>query len=135
MTKMMLTRKGFLGAAAGGTLLLLLQACGGGGDDGASGKDTGGAAGGTGGSAAPSEQSCGANGSAIASNHGHSVTIPVADLDSTSDKTYSIQGAASHDHQITLTVAQLQALKAGKEVTVTSTTTFSHEHGVTTSCA
>ena len=120
---MSITRKRFLEAAAGGTILLILQACGGGGDSAP--------AGGGGGS---SPQSCGAGDAAISGNHGHQVTIPLADLDSTVDKTYDIQGTASHDHQITLTVAQLQMLKAGQTVTVGSTTTLSHAHNVTTGC-
>ena len=121
---MSITRKRFLEAATGGTILLILQACGGGGDS----SPTGGGGGGG------SPQSCGASGTGISGNHGHSVTILVADLDSPTDKTYDIQGSASHDHQITLTVAQLQMLKAGQTVTVGSTTTLSHAHNVTTGC-
>lgn len=123
MTKTMMTRKGFLGAAAGGTILLLLQACGGGDDNDEAATTT------------TASKSCGANGAAIAGNHGHTLSIPAADLDSTTSKTYSIQGAATHDHLVTLTVAQLQALKAGQQVSVTSTTDFSHNHVVTITCA
>lgn len=127
MKRVTLTRKQFLGAASGGTLLLLLQACGGGGSGySATPAPTGSSSGIT---------SCGASGSAIAGNHGHMLAIPLADLDSTTDKTYSIQGTANHDHQITLTVAQLQSLKAGQPVVVTSTTTLSHNHDVTNTCA
>ena len=60
---------------------------------------------------------------------------PVADLDSTVDKTCDIQGTASHDHTIALTVAQLQMLKEGQMVTVGSTTRLDHAHDVTTGCA
>jgi len=120
---MSITRKRFLEAATGGTILLILQACGGGGDSTYGG-----------GQGVSSPQSCGASGSAISGNHGHQLTIPLADLDSTVDKTYDIQGTAGHDHQITLTAAQLQMLKAGQTVTVGSTTTLSHAHNVTTGC-
>lgn len=126
MSKTMMTRKGFLGAAAGGTILLLLQACGGGDDDAAPATNTGGGT-------TPSK-TCGANGTAIAGNHGHVLSIPAADLDSSTDKTYSIQGSSGHDHLVTLTVAQLQALKAGQMVSATSTTDFQHNHVVTVSC-
>jgi hypothetical protein len=123
MTKTMLTRKEFLGAATGGTILLLLQGCGGGGDSNSNPAPS-----------PPAAMTCGASGSAIAGNHGHSLSIPVADLDSPTDKTYSIQGSAGHDHQITLTVAQLQALKTHQQVMVTSTTVSAHNHVVTSSC-
>ena len=72
---------------------------------------------------------------AISGNHGHSLSIAAADLDSTTAKTYSIQGAATHDHLVTLSPAQLATLKAGGSVTVTSTTTLAHDHAVTITCA
>jgi hypothetical protein len=111
-----ISRKQFLGALGSGTMLLWLQACGGGGDD--DGGDDG--------------LSCGA--SAITSNHGHTLTIDEADLDSSTDKTYSIMGTASHDHSVTFTVAQLGMLKNGQSVTVTSSTGSGHTHDVTVSC-
>jgi hypothetical protein len=122
MTKTM-TRKGFLGAATGGAILLLLQACGGGGDD------NNGTPPGT----APSQ--CGSGDAGISGNHGHTLSIPLADLDSAVDKTYSIAGSSSHDHTVTFTPDQLKQLKAGQTVTVGSSTTFQHAHNVTPSCA
>ena len=107
---MKMTRKEFLGAAGSGTIVLLLQSCGGGG-----GSNT---VGGT------VQSGCGSTGAAISGNHGHSLTIAMADLDSTTDKTYSIMGTATHDHTITLTVAQLRALKAGQGATVNSKLQF-----------
>lgn len=118
-TKM--TRKGFLGAAAGGTVLLLLQACGGGdgGDD-----------------AQPNGlMGCTSAGAAISGNHGHALSIPAADLESASARTYSIQGSSDHNHTITLSPAQLASLKARQAVTVTSSTDFAHDHGVMITCA
>lgn len=76
---------------------------------------------------------CGAAGTEIAGNHGHELVIPAADLDSTTDKTYSIMGTAGHDHMVTFTVAQLGMLKAKTPVTVTSTSSV-HTHAVTASC-
>jgi hypothetical protein len=119
---MTITRKEFLSAAAGGTVLLLLQSCGGGGGDG--GDDP-----------PPSGQSCGASGSAIAGNHGHTLSIPSADLDATTDQTYDIAGTANHGHSVTFTPEQLESLKAGESVMVTSTTVSAHDHVVTASCA
>lgn len=115
-----MTRKQFLGALGGSTVVLWLQACGGGGGD---------AGGGGGGNAG-----CGASGADISGNHGHSLTIDEADLDSTTDKTYNIMGSANHDHTVTFTVAQLGMLKNGQSVTVASSSSASHTHNVTASC-
>ena len=122
-----ISRKQFLGALGSGTVVLWLQACGGGGggygDGGGGGGGGGGGAGGL---------SCGA--STITNNHGHTLTIDEADLDSTTDKTYSIMGTASHDHTVTFTSAQLGMLKSGQSVTVTSSTGSGHTHDVTAKC-
>ena len=122
-----LNRKQFLGAVGSGSVVLWLQACGGGGsgygDDGGGGGGGGGA------------QSCGASGTAIEANHGHSLTIPEADLSSSTDKTYNIMGSASHDHTVTFTASQLAQLKAGQSVVVTSSVTSGHQHEVTAHCA
>ena len=121
---MSITRKDFCGGLAGGSVLLLLQACGGGGSD---------YGGGT-----PAPAACGAT--AIANNHGHALTIARADLDALVDKTYDIRANADHNHTVTFTPAQLQALKAGMSVMVTSTTGISpvvmvtHTHLVTSGC-
>jgi len=129
-----MTRKRFLQGAAGGTVVLLIQSCGGGGGGGgATTMTTGG--GYAGGMMPPT--ACGAD--AITNNHGHALSIPVADLDSTTDKVYSIAGTAGHDHTITLTAAQLATLKSGGSVTVTSTVTNAapfgaHSHDVTLAC-
>jgi hypothetical protein len=117
---MTITRKAFLGAGAAGTVLLLLQGCGGGGDD----DDD-----------PPPAQSCGASGAAIAGNHGHVLSIPQPDLDSMTNRTYDITGSANHGHSVTFTPAQLQLLKAGQSVMLTSSTNSAHEHVVTASCA
>jgi hypothetical protein len=126
---MTITRKRFLGAAAGSTIVLWLQACGGG-DDADPPAPAPAPPPGPGGGALQ----CGSTGTAIAGNHGHALTIAAADLDSPTNQTYSIAGAANHTHSVTFTPAQLQALKAGQSVTVTSTTDASHEHSVTASC-
>ena len=119
---MTITRKQFLGATSAGSVLLLLQGCGGGdyGDDNNN---------------PPPAQACGATGAAIAGNHGHTLSIARADLDSTVNRTYDITGTADHPHSVTFTPAQLQSLKAGQRVAVTSTTVEVHEHVVTASCA
>ncbi|HEV8689697.1 MAG TPA: hypothetical protein VGQ91_05330 [Ideonella sp.] len=128
---MKLTRKQFLGSLGSGTVLLWLQACGGGGGGGYGG---GGGGGGMGGGYGGGGLMCGATGAAISGNHGHTLTINEADLDSTTDKTYNIMGTAGHNHTVTFTAAQLGMLKGGQMVTVASTTTSGHMHDVTANC-
>ena len=81
----------------------------------------------------PAALSCGAT--AISDNHGHTLTIPAADVDSTVVKMYSIAGVADHGHTITLTPAQLAQIKGMTSVTVTSSVDLSHFHSVTVNCA
>ena len=70
-------------------------------------------------------------------NHGHALEIPAADLDSLTDKSYSIQGTATHDHPFTLTAANLARLKAGQTILVVTTgVALEHTHDVSGgSCA
>ena len=119
---MNITRKGFVGALTGGTVLLLLKGCGGGGSDGAYGGGT--------------VLVCGASGIAIAGNHGHVLAIRRAELDSLTDKSYTITGSSDHAHTVVFTPLQLQQLKLGAVVQVTSTSGASaaypaHMHAVT----
>jgi hypothetical protein len=84
-------------------------------------------------------QPAGLRAETITSNHGHTLAVPIADLDATTDKVYSIAGTAGHDHTITLTAAQLAMLKSGGVVTVTSSVTNApvygtHSHDVTVAC-
>jgi len=126
-----ITRKGFLGAAAGGTVLLFLQACGGGGGDYGSAPAPAPAPPPP---APPPSGQCTPASAVIASNHGHVLAIPAADLDSATDKSYGIQGSGTHDHTVTFTAGLLQMLKNGQTVMATSTQTNSHTHSVTVSC-
>ena len=117
------SRKRFIETVASGGALLLFSSCGGGGSGYGSG---------AGGNPMPAS-SCTPD---IAGNHGHVLAIAVADLDSGIDKTYNIQGSATHSHNVTFTVAQLRQLKAGDGVSVMSTPGSSdgHTHEVTVSC-
>ena len=118
-----MNRKDFCASLVGTTVTLWLQGCGGGGYS----------SGGT-----TSGSTCGASGTDISANHGHSLTILKADLDSTTDKTYTLSPSVDgHVHGVTFTVAQLGNLKAGTPVSVTSTTTAAsaayggtHNHSV-----
>ncbi len=81
----------------------------------------------------PGGLSCGAT--AISANHGHTLAVPEADLDSLTNKTYSIRGSGDHDHTVVLTPAQLQLIKVKTAVLVNSSTEMAHFHEVTVNCA
>jgi VCBS repeat-containing protein len=117
-----ITRKRFIELFSGASALLVLHGCGGGSD--------------YGGAPAPAPMPSSGCADTISANHDHALTVPVADLDSATAKTYSIMGAAAHDHQVTFSPAQLQQLKAGTAVNVTSTAFpgDGHSHGVTVTC-
>lgn len=116
---MKMTRRQFLGTAALGTAV---AACGGGGGDdgGGTGKD------------------CVMNGTSaqISSNHGHTITVSMADVMAAADKTYDITGSAAHSHSVTVTAANFASLMNNPDgsVMVTSTTGDAHTHTVTILC-
>jgi hypothetical protein len=113
----MLTRKAFLVQLAGGGWAL--SGCGGG--------DSGGAP-----APAPSPQNT-CSSTNITANHGHVLVIPRADLDSTTSRTYDIQGSSAHSHSVTFSATQLAQLKTGQPVTVTSSLN-GHTHDVSGPC-
>lgn len=114
---MQIDRKQFLGITLGTGAAWALQACGGGGYSGGS----------------TPTSSCSA---AIGTNHGHTLTITVTDLESAADKIYDIAGSADHTHSVSLTLSQLSSLKSGISVSVTSTPggVDNHSHVVNASC-
>lgn len=80
---------------------------------------------------------CLANGtqSSIGTNHGHTLQVSVADVQSGAEKQYSIQGSSGHSHNITVSSANFDSLKSNQQIQVTSSTGDSHTHSVTISCA
>lgn len=119
----MVTRTEFLAQLAGGGWVLLMAGCGGGGSDSNAGVQA----------PAPAP-AAGCSATLVTNNHGHTLSIPAADLNSTVAMSYSIQGTADHPHQITFSAAQLAQLKAGQAVTVTSSAAQGHTHDVTETC-
>jgi hypothetical protein len=122
-----ISRKRFCASMAGATVTLWLQGCGGGGggyDGGSNPPPTGSTA-------------CGAGVGNITGNHGHTLTILKADLDSTVNKTYTLGAATTdgHIHTVSFTPTQLASMKTGGTVTVTSTTNVGHSHDVAASVA
>jgi hypothetical protein len=99
----------------------LLVGCGGGGGD-------------SGGSMPPPAPGSGCTAS-ISGNHGHVLSIPTADLDSTTARTYDIQGSATHTHSVTFSAAQLAQLKSGQQVSVVTTIGDGHDHVIDERCA
>ena len=82
----------------------------------------------------PAALSCGAT--AIAGNHGHSLSIPETDVDSTVAIVYNIMGTADHNHLVTLSAAQLAQIKGKTAVVVTSSMAGDgHTHQVTVNCS
>lgn len=117
---MTISRKRFVQAVAGGSALLVFHGCGGGGSYGGGGMTQ--------------TSSCTPT---ISANHGHVLSIAVADLDSPTAKIYDIMGTnTTHTHSVTFSTTQLQQLKAGTMVTVTSgpAATDGHTHPVAVSC-
>ena len=71
----------------------------------------------------------------IAANHGHSLSVPFADLESQTSKTYNIEGVADHDHTVTITASQFQSLLEGESLQLSSSSGSGHSHSITVSCA
>ena len=66
-------------------------------------------------------------------NHSHKITVIGADVDNPpAEKIYTSDGA-SHQHTVTLKKADLQAIKKGQEITITSSSagTTAHTHKFT----
>jgi hypothetical protein len=138
-----MTRGGFVRlmvfGLGGATLGSALSSCGSTSSDDAGAGGGGGTGGGTaaggGGGTATGCSATGAHDTLITNNHGHSVMVPKGDFSASGDRTYDIQGSATHTHSITLTEAHRSALVQGTTVTVTSTSGSAHTHDVTVSCA
>ena len=72
----------------------------------------------------------------ISQNHGHAILVPIADLDSSIAKTYSIRGMSDHGHDVKLEPSDFAELKAGLSVNKTSDFAGqTHDHKVAILCA
>lgn len=111
---MNIDRKEFLVWFSAGAATLLVRGCGGGGS-----------------SSPQAAAGCTAD---ISANHGHVLSLPAADLDALTPRTYDIQGGATHTHSVTFSAAQLAQLKAGAMVTVTTSVADAHQHTITEAC-
>jgi hypothetical protein len=84
---------------------------------------------------APPAMVCSSTSATISGNHGHTATVPGADVAAGVEKSYNIQGGSMHPHTIIVTAAMFTMLKAGQSVVVASSTDAMHTHNVTVSCA
>jgi len=122
---MTMTRKDFLrsivGAGVGAVGVAALAGCGG--DDG-------------GGGATPDAPAavCTTPTAAIQGNHGHTLTVSLADVTAGVDKTYDITGTSAHAHSVTVTAADFTMIKAGTTRMVVSTSGGGHTHPVNVMC-
>ncbi|MCB0834048.1 MAG: hypothetical protein KDC45_11340 [Bacteroidetes bacterium] len=73
---------------------------------------------------------------AIASNHGHTLSISKDDVAAGLSKSYSIQGSAGHNHTVTLAPADFMNLASNLSISVTSSPPEGggHTHKISVSC-
>jgi hypothetical protein len=69
----------------------------------------------------------------VSNNHGHILTIPVADIVAGVDKDYVTGGTTTHCHVVTVTSADFAMLRSGGVVRVVSCNNTEHEYAL--SCA
>lgn len=68
-------------------------------------------------------------------NHGHALTVSLADVTAGAEKTYALTAASGHAHTVTLGADDMKGLLAGKVVRTKSTTDRGHAHRVVARCA
>ncbi|MDX2088342.1 MAG: hypothetical protein SFX73_10855 [Kofleriaceae bacterium] len=121
---MTMTRKQFLksvlGVGVGAVGVAAIAGCGG--DDGG------------GGTTVDAANVCTSPATNIASNHGHTINVSLADVDAAANKTYDISGSGGHAHSVTITAAQFAQIKSGRTLTIESTSGGGHTHSVTVMC-
>ena len=81
--------------------------------------------------------SCVLNGTVvtIASNHGHVLVVPAADVEAATQKIYHIQGTAAHDHTVTVSAANFNQLKNDPTSSVMVVSSAPNAHLITIICA
>ncbi len=73
--------------------------------------------------------------STISGNHGHAITVTVAEIQAAADKTYDVTGQSAHSHSYSLSAADYAALAKGTSVTHTTSDGGGHTHTITILCA
>ncbi|MCA9536491.1 MAG: hypothetical protein KC593_22565 [Myxococcales bacterium] len=67
----------------------------------------------------------------ISANHGHVLTVPLADLRAGVEKSYGIAGTAGHNHTVTLSAADFALISTEGTLTKSTTVASGHSHTVT----
>lgn len=67
----------------------------------------------------------------VSANHGHSVAITAAELQTGNSLSLDIRGSATHPHRIQVSAAEVVAIRGGQRVSVNSSTDDAHNHAVT----
>lgn len=67
----------------------------------------------------------------ISANHGHVLTVPLADLRAGVEKSYDIAGTAGHNHTVTLSAADFALISTEGTLTKSTTVASGHSHTVT----
>jgi hypothetical protein len=70
----------------------------------------------------------------VGRNHGHVLTVTLADVMAGAEKTYDLKGKSGHTHAVTLSADDMKSLQEGKIVR-TKSTTHGHAHYVLVRCA
>lgn len=77
---------------------------------------------------------CSSIGVRITSNHGHTLEVPLADVEAGVEKTYTLADNGNHEHTVVVTAAQFADIASGSVVTARSNVFGSHSHGVEVTC-
>lgn len=80
--------------------------------------------------------SCSTVSTLIGANHGHTLTVPAADVAAGVEKSYTLTTNGTHSHTLLVTAAEFATLATGASVVKDSATSPSpgHEHTVTLMC-
>lgn len=70
----------------------------------------------------------------VGRNHGHALTVSLADVMAGAEKTYDVKGSSGHTHSVTLSADEMKSLQEGKIVR-TKSTTQNHAHHILVRCA
>lgn len=77
---------------------------------------------------------CSSIGARVTFNHGHTIEVPLADVEAGNSKTYTVVSNGSHSHTVLVTAEQFAALATGTMVTATTSLNSGHMHGVEITC-
>lgn len=114
---------------------VLLASCG---DDDDSGGNagTGGSGTGTGGNGGGGHCTSGSVNAEIGTNHGHTLTVPLADVMAGQAKMYMLTTGNGHTHMVEVTAADFNAMKSAGTVNdlVTLADTTGHMHTIALTC-